>query len=1109
MSNYTQVLTLGAALSAAGATDVVLSLKFIPTSTAPGATAGSYTFPTTAAAAGTNPIGNTIFQDNTGASVITTPITQDNMDSDDILMNYTLSVNKGSLESIAAVGAGTVTTYTVGTSKFVVGPAPAAPVAGSIYFNDAPSALNAAMDALLASTVDLAGGRAAIQFVGVDGRSVSYSTLNNTVSLPAATTIINNNVAEYTDNSHPGPGNSTQELLISTAPQITGFLRLMSFVNGDPVISSSGNVNVFAWKGSIALGANLGNANPGYMPSGFIALNTPQGNDSLLPSSDNVLALTGLILNAPSKVAASSAAPQYSSFPFDAATINAYAAAGGALNIYLNTAPPTSMLASQKLASNYLSINLAQADALLNNSAMVYALSVNSTVTTASGSISSLAQSSVLSQIAFGDVFKIRDSAANIQSLTIEAATSLANIQDVFQAEHPQGHFAPSVIEIIPTNASGAIDTTPITLDFAVAQTLANSGFAITQLAKVNVNIVQGFGTVTAADLLDMVKAGVDKIAFDNTTIPADPGKAAVGTPGAAGYVAAVPATPERDPFAGQNVRQVIIDQQVLNDVAKASITGLTVMSGGKLVQNKTIDVVVNVDDNAGGINIPSTLLNKLGVDRIVASDGNLDLSLLDTRNLAKANVFLGSVGDTSDVTLTIDHLRDLSSLKAQPVQKLAAMGVDVVRLDLSTDINGGPGGASMLGSPPVELDMYRSIAVSKNLLDTLSAVKTAGMAVDTLDLKVGVSLSSVMAPGAGMSFVNAVNLIGNVNVGTVVEDPRSHDLTENVVTVSTSGIRDNWVEISDMARIDSGIMGVASVAKSIAKANSSNGGTVLLKAGGVNPAHYSADDGDHAGLYDVLYTSANGSSSNFVSNMQTFGNLTKGIKNIYVDFRVDPSGAESAYINSSAADAEEYYVYQDVLLKNFSKLGVRGIVVDDSVINDYHALSVEITKDSMLTDVGISINADEQNLPISEMNQTLDIIYSLNADDAESSVGLSQFVYDGGSIVFNDGGNCFYKDTIDSQFRGNVNSIDKIVINNASNGDLSIDLSEFGLYGAGSGLDGLGNFATKVTHYDRDGNDTFHLAANNGKDVIIQIVGLTDWKLFTASDIKEYVNNG
>lgn len=1096
MSNYTQVLTLGAVASA---TDVTLSLKFIPAAAnyLPGSSATTYTTP--AVVVGANPIGSAVFQDANGNSVITTPITQDNMSSEETLLNYTLSVNKGSLEAIAAVGNATVTTYTVGTTKFVVGPSPVAPVAGSTYFNDAPSALNAAMDALLASTVDLAGGRAAIQFVGVDGRAVTYSATNNTLSLPTttpATTILNNNVAEYMD-QRGGPDNGPQELLISTAPQITGMLRLMSFVNGDPVISSSGGVKIFAWNGAIDLGGSLaGNNNPGYIPSGFIELNSPLTPDESLLPLENALVLSGLILNAPSKVAAASAAPQYVNFPFDAATINAFAAAGGNFNIYLNTASQTTTSANPKLASNYLSINLAQADALLNNSAMVYALTVDPTVT-ASGSISSLAQTSELSTIAFGEVFKIRDSAANIQSLSIEAATSLANIQDIFQAERPLERFTPSKIEIIPTIASGAIDTTStITLDFEVAQTLANSGFAITQLAKVNVNIGQGFGTVTATDILDMVKAGVDKIAFDNTVIPANPGKAASGTPGTPTFVAAVPATPERDPFAGQNVRQVIIDQEVLNNVAKTSITGLTVMSGGKLVQNKSIDVVVNVDDNAGGINIPSTLLNKLGVDRIVASDGNLDLSILEARNLAKANVFLGSVGDTSDVTLTIDHLRDLSSLKAQPVQKLAAMGVDVMRLDLSADINPVPTDPSMMRTAPVELDLYRSIAVSKNLLDTLSAVKTAGMAFDSLGLEVGVSLSSVMAPGAGASFVNAVNLMGNINVGTAVVNRETQELTENVVTVSASGIKDNWLEISDFARIDSGIVGVASVTKSIAKANSANGGAVLMKAGGVNLDNYFAEDGLYAGLYDVLYTSASGSNGIFVSNMQTFGNLTKGIKNIYVDFRTDPT--EAAHINSSSADTIGANDYQDVFLTNFSKLGARGIVVDDSVINDYHALSVGVDSPAL--------DADEQNLPISEMNQTLDIIYALDADNTESSVGLSQFVYEDGSLFVNVQGP-YIKRALDSEFRGNVNSIDKIVINNASNGDLSIDLSELGLFGAGWGDNGQSNFDAVVKHYNSDANDTFHLAANNGKDVIIQIVGLTDWRQFTASDIKEYVS--
>jgi hypothetical protein len=79
-------------------------------------------------------------------------------------------------------------------------------------------------------------------------------------------------------------------------------------------------------------------------------------------------------------------------------------------------------------------------------------------------------------------------------------------------------------------------------------------------------------------------------------------------------------------------------------------------------------------------------------------------------------------------------------------------------------------------------------------------------------------------------------------------------------------------------------------------------------------------------------------------------------------------------------------------------------------------------------------------------------------------------------------------------------------VITNAANGDMSLDLSELGLYGANTDGNVTSNFNTVVNHLSSDAQDTFHLAASNGRDVVIQIVGLTDWHQFTASDLKEGV---
>ena len=186
----------------------------------------------------------------------------------------------------------------------------------------------------------------------------------------------------------------------------------------------------------------------------------------------------------------------------------------------------------------------------------------------------------------------------------------------------------------------------------------------------------------------------------------------------------------------------------------------------------------------------------------------------------------------------------------------------------------------------------------------------------------------------------------------------------------------------------------------------------------------------------------------------------------------------------------------QNTFLNNFAKLGLRGIVVNENVVNDFVSLGENQGID--LTDG----NDISQNLPISQMAQTLDIIYKLDADSTTSSTGLSEYVYQSGSI-YDNGGGAILKDGIFA-FRANVNAIDKIMITNAANGDMSIDLSELGLYGANTNGVTASNFSSVVSHRSTDANDTFHLAASNGHDVIIQIVGLTDYTQFTASDLKE-----
>jgi hypothetical protein len=91
-------------------------------------------------------------------------------------------------------------------------------------------------------------------------------------------------------------------------------------------------------------------------------------------------------------------------------------------------------------------------------------------------------------------------------------------------------------------------------------------------------------------------------------------------------------------------------------------------------------------------------------------------------------------------------------------------------------------------------------------------------------------------------------------------------------------------------------------------------------------------------------------------------------------------------------------------------------------------------------------------------------------------------------------------------------------MITNGASGDLSIDLSAFGVtqstFGATSGvgvikqstlrdasgkvvMSGTGSAATPVMM-----QDTGSFVASNGKTIEIQIVGLQDWSLFTAADL-------
>ena len=185
--------------------------------------------------------------------------------------------------------------------------------------------------------------------------------------------------------------------------------------------------------------------------------------------------------------------------------------------------------------------------------------------------------------------------------------------------------------------------------------------------------------------------------------------------------------------------------------------------------------------------------------------------------------------------------------------------------------------------------------------------------------------------------------------------------------------------------------------------------------------------------------------------------------------------------------------------------------MIDDHVLNDYSAA------DNLFGSSSGDDRSDwsDDYMALSSVAQSLDIVYALDATDTSSSLGLSKYVYDQeGNIttsVVDDVKVLNLKDDA-FNFRANTNTIDRIVISNAGDGDMSIDLSEFGVYGD-NWMDGSGsyasNFSSMISHTVNGGkattaNDMFEIHTSAGKWVTLQIVGLTDWTQFNAADLKE-----
>jgi hypothetical protein len=799
--------------------------------------------------------------------------------------------------------------------------------------------------------------------------------------------------------------------------------------------------------GAIAASIDSGESNFEFGLAGFLAIDELLGYDAPLTQ------IGGVTFDFPSKISvpnSASSAPQNNSFPLDVNSLNAIGALGG-LSITINMAPAIAT-PGNKLVSQFLSMSVAQADAVASNGVSLVLVGLDLKDPDALSDIQTITDDS----FAATNVIRIRDTASNINAMTEEQATNISVMINNSVVGGEAENFGQSMIDITPTDI-----LTAITLNYNVAQTLANNDMRIDLKANVQTNIAGSFGTLTGQDLLNLVEAGVDKIGFDNSTL-----------------APVSPATVGVDPFAGQNVRNVVLSSQDLAPVSKMAIVGAGLRGNG------TIDVSVVVDDSGNGISVPSTLITKMGVDRIIADDGNLDINLNDARNLLKTGVFLGNAGDRSDVTLIIDNNRDFANLKATAIGTFAAKGVDVISYDGS-------------------MDFINSLSQSKNLIDTISAGIRNGVSFDLHGNDIFLNTGFLSMAGGGAAFVSVIN-----NISSDIYLEARHNLADgsggyytgyDSVTVESSGIRADWVKISNYywygsdndsvsasVSVDDQMNSYASITKVVAKANATTGAAVLVDMQfGANEASATEilravwDDVDSVGEDNV----------NVIREMTEFGKAIGNLRNVYGDFRT--SGVDQ---NEITDDSD----FQSVLLSNLNKMNLKGIVIDDHVINDY----------SSIVDAFDTSSGDERSdyvddyMALSSTAQSLDIVYALDATDTSSSLGLSKYVYDqeGNITTLN------LKDDV-FNFRSNVNTIDRIVISNASDGDMSIDLSEFGVYGD-NWLNSAGDYEdsnfTSMVFRKGQSQDTFEIKASSGKLVTLQIVGLTDWTQFNAADLKE-----
>ena len=868
----------------------------------------------------------------------------------------------------------------------------------------------AAMNALLAP-VDAIGGRSYISQVIVDPSTLPTSGIAAVVSTvtasPAALGVI-----DYTQYSQPDMMTSTGSALTKLAGgAASGFARFGSALLLDPGINSNG---VQFTQLTDAFSANS-------------KLYTAIGNIDSLDLMDKVATLEGVAMQLSS-----------GDFPISVALLSQLGQLEYAPTMIIDVSTLTTNTFSnlsighiRTIAADNLNFQFAKIGS--NNEILDEAIDVSK-------------------------VFRIRDTSANISAMTVEAAQSMEALNTNFRSlvEGMPGSGGPKQpLQIIPSDAV----PTPITMDYLTLVTLANSGFAIAQSARVSTLISNTFGSITGEDLGKLAMAGVDNINFDVPVTPAP-------TP--------LAPNPLPTPNYPEGSRQLIIEQQDSWAVSKLNVTGLD--------RNNSIDVAFSVDDTPmgqdriGGINIPANILKKFGVDRIISSDGVLDMKLSDAQKLLPRGVTFGNKGDSTDVNVYLSNEKELSSLKASTVTTLFNAGVDKL-IYVGDSIT-----PDRIPSDTPVIDLSNSASRSKNVIDSMATAIKAGMQIDfgqgvdqdqnIAPYAIKLAASSLALAGAGANFNTLVNGIGDQGV-SLGKNTRVNGQDISTSVLVKSAAVGNWLEVSDLSGLqgDGNFAPVKDVATFIKLASrASVGGNLVVDMLGADQS---------SGLQNFLADKATGDTSAQVKDLKILGKELAGVKNVYADLRLE-DGADTA-------DESQNW---SALLANYDDAGFKGVLIDSHTLVDFAGIESDHAID-------LDIDNGDQAMDLSYLAATLNVIYVLDASNIVSSTGLSKYVTHGdGSYHFV--GNALEKDN-SVNFMQNLSAVDKVMITNGASGDLAIDLSGFGVT--------QDNFATKITAKvgvaGTSADSFFMLAADNGKAIEIQIVGLQQNSgLFTAADL-------